>query len=168
MEHVISTVRKVVYVALNYTTGVADAVVVVRKPDGSLLDPALVVAEQGEGLYTFEYTPDVAGVWQEKITSVINGDKAIRSVSVVLDAVGAVKTDTATIKAKTDNLPADTAQELTDIDTGVSGVDTKVTNVDTKVTGIASDITSVDGKVTSIETKIDDMDIVISPGGRFV
>lgn len=142
----IDKLRKVVYVAVEFTTAVADFSVVVRKPDGSPLSPAPIVTEQGDGVYTFEYTPDVAGVWQEKISSATNGDKVIRSVKVTLADVEDVKTQTESIETKVDTVQSD------------------VTAVKTKTDNLPADTTA---EFTSLHNDIADISAEIKPGGYF-
>lgn len=125
----ISTVRKIVWVSLNFTTGLTDLIVVVRKPDGSLLSPAPTVVEQGLGIYTAEYTPDTLGIWQEKVSSILNGDLAIRSYEVVA-------VDLSDIKAEADVIAADVIAvkaeqviqggKLDTISTQVAGISTEI------------------------------------------
>lgn len=153
----INKVRKVIYVALEFATGVSDFVVTVRKPDGSVVTPAPVVTEQGDGVYTFEYTPDVVGVYQERVVSVVNGDKAIRSVRCVAADVEDVKTQVNTIEGKVDTVgtkvdAVDT--KVTAVDGKVDAVDAKVTTVDGKVDAVAADVNVVEGKVDGVDTKV--------------
>lgn len=169
MEPTINKVRKVVYVAKGFVTGLTDIVVVIRKPDGSLLSPAPVVAEQGEGIYTFSYTPDVVGVYQEKITSVVNGDKAIRSVNVgsvddadVKAAVDAVAADVAVVEGKVDAVGVQVAA----VDAKVDVVGGKVDGVKTVVDGTAAEVTVVNGKVDAIASAVAGIG-ANQPGGYF-
>ena len=111
MEYVtIGKQRNVAYAAINYTLGILDFVVTVRRPNGSTLNP--VVSEQGLGIYTFFYTSDVLGLWGERIVSIINGDDAVNSIKVVnydtddlkteIDAMRG--TDSDTLKSLSDQL----------------------------------------------------------------
>jgi len=139
MSQKINTEKKVVYVALNFATGISDLTLEVRKPDGSVFSFESTegdFSEQGQGIYIAEYIPDTVGLWQEKVTSVINGDKAIRSYEVtsykvddIQSQVDGVETKVDNITSKTDNLPANTSQELTDIDTQLGNIETKVDNI---------------------------------------
>jgi uncharacterized protein YaeQ len=113
MQHKINTQKKVVYVALNFQTGLTDLTLVVRKPDGTTLDP-IIMSEQGDGVYVATYTPDALGIWQEKITSETNGDKAIRSYEVVSSSIDDVSSELNTLSTKADNIYNDTQSILSD------------------------------------------------------
>lgn len=128
----VNVLKKVVYVALNFSTGISDLILTVRKPDGSLLSPISLV-EQGDGVYTAEYTPDVVGTWQEKISSVLNADRVFRSTNVEVYDIEDVKNQTSSIetkidsiKTKTDNLPANTATTLTNIQSSINNLGTEI------------------------------------------
>lgn len=145
MKQKLNTPKKISYVASKFTTGLTDLTIVIRKPDGTLFgsgegEVAPIFTEQGDGVYITEYVPNIEGIWQEKVISVLNGDKAFRSFEVVNYVIGDVKLDTISIKQKTDNLPENTAQELTNIS----------------------------NKQEVIEGKIDNLDFQISPGGYFI
>jgi hypothetical protein len=96
----VNKVRKIVYVASGFTINLIDLILTIRKPDGSLVTPTVV--EQGAGVYTFSYTPDVVGLWQEQIISVSNGDKVIRSVEIIavdeVDIKAAIDADSTKIE----------------------------------------------------------------------
>jgi len=158
----VSKLRKVEYAAVDFTAGLSDLLVVVRKPDGSTITPA--VTGQGGGIYTFSYTPDVTGLWQEKITSAVNGDVAYRNVNVEAYDVSDVKAQTASIETKVDT-----------VDGKVDAVDGKVTTVDGKVDAVGAQVTAVDGKVDaiqatadSIEGKVDAISTSVKTGGYFL
>lgn len=121
MKHTINKERKIVYVALNFATGLTDLTLYVRKPDGSMLDP-IAMTEQGEGIYTATYTPDAVGVWQEKVISQSNHDKVVRSYIVV-------------------NYDEDDVYEKVD------SVETKVDSVQTDITYIKDKVDSIDEQI---------------------
>lgn len=73
-------IRKVNYRSLGYVNNLTDLQVTIIKPTGVNLNPSPSVINLGDGLYTFSYTPNVSGVWIEKIKSVSNGDNAIQTV----------------------------------------------------------------------------------------
>jgi hypothetical protein len=109
MEHKISTVKTVRYVARNFQTGLTDVTLVVRKPDGTLFDfggsvTSLVLTEISNGEYEGTYTPATLGIWQEKITSATNGDNAIRSYEVVNYDIDSLKTQLDSIEGKVDTI----------------------------------------------------------------
>lgn len=138
----VNKTRKLVYVAVDFTTGLTDLVLAVRKPDGTPVTPAPTFTEQGDGVYIADYTPDAVGSWQEKVTSVTNGDNVVRAYDVVAF-------DADDVKAQTDS------------------IETKIDVVDTKVDGVQSTANSIEGKVDSVETKIDALDAETKPGGYF-
>lgn len=140
----VNKLRKIHYVAVEFATGVSDFVVTIRKPDGSTLSPAPTVTEQGDGIYTFEYTPDVTGVWQEKVSSVANGDRVVRSVKVTSADVDDVKSQTASIESKVDT-----------VDSKVDTVDSKVDAVDAKVDAVQTSVNTVEGKVDTVDSNVD-------------
>ena len=178
----INTVRTVIWEALHQTTGLTDLTLTVKKPDDTILTPAPTFTEQGNGLYVATYTPDAIGIWQEKVTSAINGDSNITAIIVTQSDADEVKTSVDSVESKVDNIDGDVAT----VDSKVDGVDTKVTTVDGKVDGVQSDVTTVKTKTdnlptdtaqeltdiktkqTTIETKIDDLDTQISKGNRFI
>jgi hypothetical protein len=104
MNSTVNEVRKVVYIAYDFTTGLEDLVLVVRKPDESLLDPNPTVTEQGNGVYTASYTLDVIGVWQESISSITNGDKVVRTIVVESVSIADVKSVVDAVDTKVDEV----------------------------------------------------------------
>ena len=194
MEQKINEVKKIVYVALNFTAGLTDVVAAVRKPDGSALTPAPTFTEQGAGIYTAEYTPDTLGVWQEKVTSATNGDVAIRSYKVVSYNISDVKTDTAAIKTETDKIQtiddnidaikvetdkitvmdtnvASAKQTIEDVETAVNVIDGNVDTINVNTAAIKAKTdnlpTDTSAKLDGIESKIDNIDAAVNLGGYF-
>jgi hypothetical protein len=111
MEHRISTVKTLRYVARNFQTGLTDVTLEVRKPDGTLFDfggsvTTLILTELTNGEYEGVYTPATLGLWQEKITSTANGDYAIRSYEVVTNDIDTLETHLDTIETKVDSIAA--------------------------------------------------------------
>jgi hypothetical protein len=137
------TINKAVvirYVASNFTTGLTDLLISVRKPNGDILTPAPVFVEIGEsgnydGVYEASYTPNVLGTWQEKITSATNSDRIIRSHDVVAYDVQDVKSQLDTVEGKVD-----------DVKTVVDSTETKVDDV---------------------KAVVDNLALAINPGGYF-
>lgn len=121
--------RELVYVAQGFVTGLSDLIIVVRKPDGTLFTPAPTFTEQGDGVYTLSYTPDLLGTWQEKISSVTNGDVLINAYDVV-------------------------AYDVDDIQGQVDGVETKVDTIQTGVTSANNKLDSIETKVDSLDLQI--------------
>jgi hypothetical protein len=149
MNQTVNKEKKVVYVASKFTTGLSDLTLTVRKPDGTVLSPNPSAIEQGDGVYIFTYTPDIVGRWQEKLSSVINGDKVFRSYEVVAyDA-------------------SDLQTQIADVDTKIDGVQSTVTVTDGKVDVIDTKIDAVDTKLITIDSKIDNIAVEIHPGGYF-
>jgi len=136
-EHKIDTTRKVIYVAVDFTTGLTDLVLQARKPNGDIFtfpSGQGSFVEQGEGIYIVEYTPDTLGIWQEKVTSATNGDKVIRSYEVVSTKVKDVKDDTEAIKTETDKI---------------------------------ADIKTETDKIQDIKNTVDQLDVDVKSGGYF-
>lgn len=128
--------KTVVYVPLDFTGGLTDLVLTIRKPDGSIFN-TITMDEQSGGSYTASYTPDTLGNWQEKVSSVVNGDLVIRAYDVVAyDAVD--------IKSQTDT-----------IETKIDTVDGKVDVVDTNVDSVKSTVETTDGKVDTVDSNVD-------------
>lgn len=71
----INKVRTVVYASLGFVTGITDLVLTIKPPSGAI--PIAIFTEQGNGLYTASYTPTALGVYQETVSSVINGDRVV-------------------------------------------------------------------------------------------
>lgn len=140
----INKVRNIVYVAINFTTGLTDLVLAVRKPDGSALSPAPTFTEQGNGVYTASYTPDTAGMWQELVTSATNGDKAIRAYTVVNYDVDDVAGAVATVDGNVDSIK-------TTVESNASKLDT----IDGIVDSIQTDTDSIESKVDILDTNVD-------------
>jgi uncharacterized protein YoxC len=167
MEATINKLRKVAYVAVEFNTGVSDFVVAVRKPDGSTLSPAPTVTEQGDGIYTFEYTPDVVGLWQEKVSSVVNGDRAVRTVKVTAADVDDVKSQTASIESKVDTVDGKVDAVQTSVNTVEGKVDTVDANVDAVKAKTDNLPTNTAQSLQDIQDSVDGIDAEIKPGGYF-
>lgn len=165
MEQIkVNTERLGTYVALEFATGLTDLTLVVRKPDGSIYSfnsGEGVFTEQGEGIYKVSYTPNVVGIWQEKITSTSNSDKIINTIKVVHKNVGDVSNELSTVDGKVDGIDT----KITTVDGKVNTIDGKIDGVDTKVTSVDTKITTIDGKVDTLDTKIDGISGEIKPGG---
>ena len=131
----INTLREVVYVALDFALGVVDLTLTVRKPDGNSLAP-IVLTEQTDGIYVGSYTPDAVGVWQEKITSVANGDKVFRSTTVELLDISDVKTVVDSNATKLDTV----ISKEDAIKTVVDANSVKLDTIDGKVSGLSTEI----------------------------
>jgi hypothetical protein len=145
----INTLRDVIYVALDFATGITDLTLNVRKPDGTVLAP-IILTEQGDGIYTASYTPDILGVWQEKITSVSNSDKVFRSNIVEAVDISDVKVVVDSNGNKIDDLDAKADTIISKEDAIKTAVDLNTTKLDT-----------IDGKVESLS-------IEIKSGGYFI
>jgi hypothetical protein len=106
IEVTVNKLRKVEYVSLNFKTNVNDLVVSIRRPDGAFHNPnnIVVTPHNEDGIYIFSYTPDVVGLWQEKITSVINGDRSYRNIKVVPYDIEDIKVQLDIMNAKIDAL----------------------------------------------------------------
>jgi len=143
----VNKVREVTYVAVGFTTGVSDLTLAVRKPNGTLVSSAPTFTEQGAGVYTASYTPDAVGQWQERVSSVTNGDNVVRAYDVVAF-------DADDVKAQTDN-----------IETKVDTVDGKVDVVDGKIDTLDGKADNIQTTVNTINTKVDALDN--APGGYF-
>lgn len=122
----INTVKTVVYAAVNFITGLTDLVLTVRKPDGTIVTPSPTVTEQGDGIYTASYTPDALGTWQEKFSSVVNGDKVFRSFTVE-------------------------AIDLSDVNANVDDVETKVDTANGKLDALQTTADSIETKVDALD-----------------
>lgn len=121
----INTSETFEYIALNFTTGLTDLTVTVRRPDGTTFTPAPTIVEDQNGAYRYTYTPNVLGTWQERIVSPTNGDEAIRTYEVVSFELDDVKAQTDVIETKVD------------------AVDGKVDDIDTKADQIINDISNI-------------------------
>lgn len=75
-------IRKVNYRSVGFVDNLTDLQVTIVKPNGQIFNPSPSVQNLGDGLYTFSYTPNLSGVWIEKIKSILNGDNAIQTVVV--------------------------------------------------------------------------------------
>lgn len=116
MAHKVNTVRRAFYVAVNCQTGLTDLNLEVRLPNGNMFGNFLM-QEAGDGLYYVDYTPNVVGVFQEKVTSATHGDKAFRSVEIVSANASDVATDVAAVSAKVDAVEANVLLVKAKVDT---------------------------------------------------
>lgn len=159
MNKTINKLKSIVYVALDFTTGLTDVTLAVRNPSGGVF-ATIIMTEQADGIYTASYTPDALGNWQEKVTSVTNNDKVIRAYEVV-------SYDTDDVKVQTDS-----------IETKVDTVDGKIDIIDSNVDSTQTDVTTIKGKtdnlpvdtasdLTNIKTVVDNISTEINPGGHF-
>lgn len=73
-------IRTVHYLALNLVNNISDFNVIIKKPNGHSFHPSPNVQNLGDGLYSFSYMPNMAGIWIEKISSNSNGDNALQSI----------------------------------------------------------------------------------------
>lgn len=175
MNTTVNKVRMIEYVASGFTTGLVDLVLSVRKPDGTLITPA--VTERGEGVYIASYTPDQVGVWQEKISSVINGDKVFRSVVIAAVDEDDIKSDVDSVSTKVDTATAKIDAVKTSVDaanTELGVIDGKVDTVNTNVLAVGTTVGVVNGKSDAIKTEldavkatIDGMSTEVKSGGYF-
>ena len=107
--------------------------------------------EQSGGIYTASYTPDTLGNWQEKVSSVTNGDLVIRAYDVVSYDVNDVKTAIDTVDGKVDVIDGNVDSVKTTVET----TDGKVDIIDTNVDSVKSTVETTDGKVDIIDTNVD-------------
>lgn len=171
MNYKVNTLRKLRYVALDFTTGMTDLDLIIRKPDGSVFvfpGGEGVWTEQADGVYEVFYTPDVVGLWQEKITSVSNSDKLINTIIVVTKVIDDISTEVGAVETKVDNLDAKvtTVDGKTDTIIAEQGITQgKVDAVDSKATSIEGKIDVNSGKLDTIDGKVGDLSVEIKPGG---
>lgn len=164
----LNKVRTVSYVALDFTTGLSDVTLTVRRPDGSLYEfesgpvTQLVLTEVADGVYQGQYTPDELGLWTEKVVSVTNGDKAIGSFNVVDDDISAVSDKIDALDTKVDSVDG----KVDSIQTDVTAIDGKVDTIDAEVGAIQTDVTAIDAKIDTVQTTLDNLPMVRS-GGYF-
>lgn len=181
----INVLRKSVYRAQGFTTGLTDLIVYVRQPNGDLLTPNPTVVEQGDGAYYVEYTPDTLGIWQEKWISATNGDDVLRGIKVVSTDLADVKTSVDGVDTKVDALDGkvDTlgtkvdgvVSDLTSVKSTVETTDGKVDTINTNVGSVKTTVEGTDTKVDSlstkldsVESKVDALDLQIVKGGYFI
>jgi hypothetical protein len=115
MGQKVNTIRRAFYVALNCQAGLTDLVLEVRVPNGNMFGNFPMV-EAGDGLYYVDYTPTITGMFQEKVTSLLHGDKAFRSIEVVESNSSDVAVDVASVSNKIDLVAADVSLVKTKVD----------------------------------------------------
>lgn len=178
----ISKVRNIVYVAINFATGLTDITLAVRKPDGSAVSPAPTFTEQGNGVYTASYTPDVVGIWQELVTSATNGDKAIRAFTIVSYDTDDVAAAVATVDGNVDSIKTTVESNATKIDTidgivdaiqvDTDSIETKVDTIDANVDAIKAKTDNLpadtDAALEAISDKIDAIDAQVPSSGGYL
>lgn len=164
----VNKLRKVVYVAVGFTTGLTDLTLTVRHPDGTSTTPSFT--EQGDGVYTASYTPDVVGTWQEKVSSATNGDKVVRSLDVLAFDDTDVKADVDAVSTKVDAVKTDVDAVSTKVDSVQTSVDTVKTDVDsvgTSVNTVSSKVDAVKSELDQVKTAVDNISTEAKPGGYF-
>lgn len=166
----INKVKNVVYVAINFATGLTDLVLTVRKPNGTLVSPNPTITEQGSGTYTASYTPDALGTWQEKISSASNTDKVVRSYDVVAfdttdneNAIAAVQTTVNEIATDTDTIITNVSAVKTELDT----VNTTTTEIATDTDTIITNVAAVKSELDTVNTNVTTILNEVNPGGYF-
>jgi len=164
-KYLVNQEAKIRYVALSFVTGLTDLTGTLRKPDGTTVNAT--VSEIGDGVYEFTFTPDVTGLWQLKVESASNGDKAILSFQVV-------DKDISTIDGKIDNLQSsvDTKASQSSVDnlqTSVNNVSSKVDAIDIELDSKAnqSSLDDAHTKLDNIQDKVNEISIETNPGGYF-
>lgn len=110
--------RTVVYASLGLVPGLTDLKIAIKAPSGA--NPVATFAEQGNGIYTLTYTPTVLGVYQEVVTSVINGDN-------VMDAYVVNPVDETDVKADLDAFELTTNATLAAMQTKINQIYNAVT-----------------------------------------
>ena len=164
-KYLVNQEVKIRYVAVNFTAGLTDLSGTLRKPDGTTA--TATVSEIGDGVYEFSFTPDVTGLWQLKVESASNGDKAILSFEIV-------DKDISTIDQKIDNLQTsvDSKASQTSVDNlqaSVDNLNTKVDSIDTELDSKANQASLDDAhtKLDNIQSKVDEISTEVNPGGYF-
>lgn len=154
-KQTINKLKTVVYVPINFTGGLEDLTLTLRNPSGSIFD-TIVMSEESGGIYTATYTPNALGNWQEKVSSVSNGDIVIHTYDVVSYDADDIKTQTDSIETKVDT-----------VDGKVDTVDGKVDVIDGNIDSVKVTVETTDGKVDNINTKVDGIYNNVNPGGYF-
>jgi len=75
--------RKVFYKRIDNNNSINDYQTTITRPNGQNFNPSPNVTNVGNGLYTFSYTPNVDGVWIEKIRSNSDNDEAVQTVEIL-------------------------------------------------------------------------------------
>jgi hypothetical protein len=73
-------IRKVNYCSVGLNDNVTDFHITIIKPTGNVFHPNPTIQNLGDGLYSFSYTPNMDGLWIEKIKSNSNGDNTSQSI----------------------------------------------------------------------------------------
>jgi len=164
-KYLVNQEVKIRYVAVNFATGLTDLSGTLRKPDGTTASAS--VSEIGDGVYEFTFTPDVTGLWQLKVESSSNGDKAILSFHIV-------DVDISTVDDKIDNLQTSVdskaSQESVDnLQNSVNTIDSKIDSIDTELDSKAnqSSLDEAHTKLDNIQSKVDEISTEVNPGGYF-
>ena len=139
--------NKVIYVALNRTTGLVDLVLQPYDEAGVAFGAPIAFSELANGAYEASFTPDAVGDWRVRVSSAVNGDDAIKTFTVISTKLDDVKTVVDSVEGKVDTI--DTVVDAVKVETD------KIQTIDDNVdaTKIVVDATKV--VVDSVETKVD-------------
>ena len=149
----VNEANKLIYVALNKTTGLSDLVLQPYDEAGVTFGTPTSFTELANGAYEASFTPDAVGVWRVRVSSASNLDDAIKSYDVIATKLDDVKVVVDSVETKVDTI--DTVVDATKV--VVDSVETKVDTIDTVVDASKVVVDATKVVVDSVETKVDSM-----------
>lgn len=152
--------NKVIYIALNKTTGLTDLKLQPYDEAGVAFGVPIVFSELANGAYEASFTPDAVGVWRVRVSSATNNDDAVKTFNVIASKLDDVKTVVDSVETKVDTI--DTVVDATKV--VADSVETKVDTIDTVVDAVKVEtdkIQTVDDNVDSVISKVDVVDGVV-------
>lgn len=168
----------IAYRALNYVTGLTDVSAKVYDEIGGLFTTITLTEVVGQGgLYIGTFTPDEAGQWRIRISSITNLDDVTKVFEVGLYDTDDIKVQTQSIEDKIDIIDGNI--DLIKLETDkIQTIDDNVDSIKTTVESTALDVTAIKTKtdnlpadteqsLVDIKTVVDNINTSISRGGYF-
>lgn len=158
----VSVAKKVMYVALNKVTGLTDLLLQPYDEAGVAFGSPIAFVELANGAYEASFTPDAVGTWRVRVSSIVNGDDAIKSFEVVTNDLADIISKVDVIDGIVDSIKTETDK----IQTIDNNIDTIKIETD-KIQTIDDNVDSVKTTVESNATKLDTIVLSVKSGGYF-
>lgn len=142
MEEIkVNVEKKVIYIALNKTTGLTDLVLQPYDEAGVAFGSPIAFTELTNGAYQAAFTPDALGTWRIRVSSVTNHDEATKAFSVVEKDISDVVTLIDAMDVKVDAIKTETDK--------IQSTKDEVITAQTKIDNVATDLAIVKANVYS-------------------
>ena len=165
----VNVAKKLIYIAINRTTGLSDLVLQPFDETGTAFGSPIAFTELANGAYEAAFTPDAIGTWRVRVTSVTNHDDAIKQFDVVSYDVADVYTIVDNIETKIDSIKTET-DKIQTIDDNIDVIKTTTDAIKAetdKIQTIDNNVDSIKATVESSATDITDIKNSIFTGGYF-